>query len=110
MLKKIALPVVALVALMILASAPAKAAVRFGITVGPPVYTYPAYPYYQDPYAAPYVDPYAYPYSYNYYTPAPTYVYPYRSWNAYRGYSNFRDHERHERWEHQQREFREHRR
>jgi hypothetical protein len=105
MLKKIALPVVALVALLILASAPAKAAVRFGITVGPPVYTYPAYPYYQDPYVTPYVDPYAYSYNY-YYTPAPTYVYPYRSWN--RGFNNFRDHERHERLEHQQRELREH--
>src|SRR5262249_23498521 len=69
MLKKIALPVVALVVMLILASAPAKAAVRFGVTVGPPVYTYPAYPYYPNPY----VDPYYVP-NY-YYAPAP-YAYP----------------------------------
>ena len=104
MLKKLALPVVALAVFLILASAPAKAAVRFGITVGPPVYTYPAYPYYQDPYAY----SYAYPYNYNYYyAPVPTYVYPYR--HTYRNYDRFREHQRHElheRLEHQQRNFR----
>src|SRR6476660_2628302 len=70
MLKKIVLTVVAVVAILILASPPAKAGVCFGVTVCPPVYTYPAYPY--DPYA--YADPYVDPY---YYAPAPAYVYPY---------------------------------
>jgi hypothetical protein len=86
MLKKIALPVVALVVMLILASAPAKAAVRFGVTVGPPVYTYPAYPYDPYAYANPYADPYAYPGYYDnyYYAPAPAYAYPYFSY-GYRG-------------------------
>ena len=90
MLKKIALPVVALVAILILTSTPAKAGVGIGVTIGPPVYTYPAYPY--DPYAytAPYYDPYAYPGYYNY---APAYVAPYHS---YRGGFD-RGHEFHER-------------
>src|SRR5215475_1091929 len=75
MLRKIALPVVALVVMLILASVPAKAAVRFGITVGPPVYTYPAYPVYPDPYySAPYPAPYVAP-GY-YYAPAPVYAAP----------------------------------
>ena len=100
MLKKIALPVVALVAMLILASAPAQAAVRFGITIGPPVYTYPAYP---DPYAYSYdyADPYVYP-GYNYYAPAPTYVYPYFT---YRGGWHNRGHEFRE---HHERVFRGH--
>ena len=85
MLKKIALPVVALVVMLILASAPAKAAVRFGVTVGPPVYTYPAYPYDPYAYANPYADPYAYPGYYDYYyAPAPVYAYPSFSY-GYRG-------------------------
>ena len=75
MLKKLALPVVALAVMLILSSAPAKAAVQFGITVGPsPVYTYPAYPYYPNTYAAPYAYPYVAP-DY-YYAPAPVYTYP----------------------------------
>src|SRR5689334_10292400 len=106
MLRKIALPVVALAVFLMLASAPAKAAVRFGITVGPPVYTYPAYPY-ADPYAYQYASPYDYNYNNYYYAPAPRFVYPYRSWDRYRDY---RDHERHERLEHEQRNFRDHRR
>ena len=90
MLKKIALPVVALVTILILTSAPAKAGVGIGVTIGPPAYTYPAYPY--DPYyAAPYYDPYAYPGYYDYYAPA--YVAPYYS---YRGGFD-RGHEFHER-------------
>ena len=69
MLKKIALPVVALVVMLILTSAPAKAAVRFGITIGPPVYTYPAYPYlFGSLRGSLCVDNY-------YYAPAPGYVY-----------------------------------
>jgi hypothetical protein len=105
MLKKIALPVVALVAMLILASAPAKAAVRFGITVGPPVYTYPAYPYDPYVYANPYADPYAYPGYYDnyYYAPAPVYAYPYFSY-GYRG----GDHGRHEMNEHRGNAFRGH--
>jgi hypothetical protein len=97
MLKKIALPVVALVVMLILASAPAKAAVQFGVTVGPPVYTYPAYPNYSGPYYDPYADPYAAP-NY-YYAPAPAYVYP----NFGFGWGGHGDHER---FEH--REFRGH--
>ena len=81
MLKKIVLPVVALVVMLILASAPAKAAVKFGITIGPPVYTYPAYPYYSDPYVYP---------NYNYSYPAPARVYPYFRYN----WDSHRDHER----------------
>src|SRR5689334_7016181 len=78
MLKKLALPVVALAAMLTMASAPAKAAVHFGISVGAPVYTYPA-PVYPAPYAAPYVDPYVDPYAVApdyYYAPAPVYTYP----------------------------------
>jgi hypothetical protein len=89
MLKKIALPVVALVAMLILASAPAQAGVRFGITIGPPAYTYPAYP---NVYANQYVDPYLYT-APLYAAPAPAYVYP--SYN-YRGWSRDRGHEFHE--------------
>ena len=94
MLKKIALPVVALVVMLILASAPAKAAVRFGVTVGPPVYTYPANPYYPDPYVDPYVDPYYAP-NY-YYAPAP-YVYPSYGF----GWGGHGDHDRFERGGHE---------
>jgi hypothetical protein len=42
MLKKMALPVIALVVLLFAATAPAKAGVSFGITVRPQVQTYPA--------------------------------------------------------------------
>jgi hypothetical protein len=87
MLKKLALPVVALAMILILTSAPAKAAVRFGVTIGPPVYTYPAYPYY----SAPYVDPYYAP-NY-YYAPAPAYVYPSPSF-GFGWSSGHRDHDR----------------
>jgi len=69
MLKKIGISTLALVALLVMANpAPAKAEVRFGLSLGvPPVYSYPA-----DPYAYP--APYAYPY--NYYATPPTYIYP----------------------------------
>jgi hypothetical protein len=68
MLRKIGIPVVALLAMFaLMAPAPASAAVRFGVGVyaAPPVYSYPApvypaYPYpYPGYYSAPY--PYAYP-------------------------------------------------
>ena len=80
MLKKFTLSLAAAIAILVFASTPASAAVRFGVTIRPaPVYTYPS-PY-VDPYANPYVDPYANsyvdPYAYNYYTaPAPVYTYP----------------------------------
>jgi hypothetical protein len=82
-----------LVVMLLLTSAPAKAAVRFGVTVGPPVYTYPAYPYDPYAYADPYADPYAYPGYYDnyYYAPAPAYVYPYYN---YRGGWGHEFHER----------------
>ncbi len=95
----------------------ADARVRFGITFGAPVYSYPAAPYaysYSDPYYQDYN--YASPYSY----PAPTYVAPYSYGYSY-GWGN-RDRDRHE-WrereherfenrgrEFREREFREHRR
>ena len=74
MVKKI-LPLAALAMTLGMASAPAKAAVRFGIGIAPPVYTAPA-PY-VDPYAYP--DPYAYSYPYypGYYDYYAAPVYPY---------------------------------
>jgi hypothetical protein len=73
MLKKLKLgiPIAALVAMLTLISPPtANAAVRFGVSVGGPVYTYPAYPYYAYP---------AYPYYYSY--PRSVYVYPHHRWH-----------------------------
>jgi hypothetical protein len=78
------------------ASAPAKAAVRFGVTIGAPVYTYPAYPTYPAPYVAP--DSYYAPY----YAPAPAYTYP-----PSIGFGFGWDHRDHERMEHRREEFRE---
>jgi len=59
---------------MVVPAQKANAAVRFGVVVGGPVYTYPAYP---GPYAYP--TPYynAYP---SYVAPAPGYVYGYGGW------------------------------
>jgi hypothetical protein len=69
MLKKIGIPMMALAgALMFAAPHPAKAGVRFGVGIGVPVYTAPAYPVYPAPY--PYVAP-APVY------PGPAYVAPY---------------------------------
>jgi hypothetical protein len=86
MLKKIGLPLMALLGVLALAPHQAKAAVRFGVYMGAPAYTYPAYPaptYYAAP---PYV------------AVTPAYVYPRR------------DVDRHEdRVEHRREEFREHR-
>jgi hypothetical protein len=92
MLKKFSFPLLVLLAALILIPAPqASAAVRFGVFVGGPVYTYPVYP-------RPYVYPYAYaPYpAYGYAAPA------YGYWGGYRG-----DHRRHEWREHERREHRE---
>jgi len=44
MLKKIGLPAIALLGMLAFAPHPAKAAVRFGVVVGAPTYTYPVYP------------------------------------------------------------------
>jgi hypothetical protein len=93
MLKKIGIPLVALAAMVILVPAPkASAAVRFGISVGRPAYSYPVDPY---AYSSPYTNDY---YSYPSYR-APIY-----------GYSNDnrRGHEDHEYLEHRRRESREH--
>jgi hypothetical protein len=46
MLKKIGLTTIALLGMLSMAPHPAKAAVRIGIGVGVPAYTYPAYPVY----------------------------------------------------------------
>jgi hypothetical protein len=46
MLKKIGIPAIALLGMLALAPHQAKAAVRFGVVVGAPVYTYPVYPAY----------------------------------------------------------------
>jgi hypothetical protein len=46
MLKKIGLPVIALLGMLAMAPHQAKAAVRFGVAIGAPAYTYPVYPAY----------------------------------------------------------------
>jgi hypothetical protein len=75
MLKQISIAAAILVAVLLLAPSQANAQVRFGVSIGTPVYTYPVYPnYYYQPYAAyPY---YRYPYYSNYYV-APRYYAPY---------------------------------
>ena len=100
---RIALPILALAALfMFIAPPQANARVHFGVYVGPPVYSYPAYPY-----------AYGYPYPYAYYAPAYPYGYGYTYPGYYGGYYGgyFRDsrHDRHEYYEHRNREYREHR-
>lgn len=90
MLRKIALPIFALVVMLALVCPPqAQAKVHFGVYVGPG-YTYPAYPYaYSNPYPNPYYysSPYpAYPYA------APYYGYPYGGYGFYWG-GGHRDHD-----------------
>ena len=70
MLKKLGIPTLLLAAALMVA--PAKAAVRFGVGIGGPVYV-PAYPTYSGPY---YGYPYAYYYGQPYYYGRP-YVYGY---------------------------------
>ena len=95
MLKKIGLSTVALIAtLVLLAPAPARAEVRFGVTIGTPAYAYPTY---VDPY--PYADYYAYP--------APTYVYPAPRYVAPSYSYTWRDHDRREWREHERHEWHE---
>lgn len=94
---KIAVPIVVLIALFVFISPPqASAKVHFGVYIGPPAYTYPAYPY---AYGYPYVYDYPYAYSYPYYG-YQVYSYPRYSWG----------HARHEWREHREHEFREHHR
>jgi len=85
MFKTMGVPIFAVLAFMaLLAPAHANAGVRFGITVGPPVYYAPPYAYsYPYPYA---YDPYAYGYPYrSYYYSAPYRPY-YRSGFYWRGH------------------------
>jgi len=72
MLKKLGIPALVLASAMMVV--PAKAAVRFGVTIGGPVYV-PAHPYYS--YAVPY---YGYPYGYYYGRP---YYYGYYGWHRH---------------------------
>jgi hypothetical protein len=95
---RIAVPALALGALLMAAPPKAKAGVRFGVYVGGPAYSYPVDPYayqHQSPYPDYY---YSSPYPYSYSAPAPVYVAPYNNW----------EHERHERMEHERHEWREH--
>ena len=92
MLKRMGIPIFAVLVLLILISPPASAHSRwsFGVSVGGPVYysspyvySYPYYPYPADYY-------YTYPYSYSY-----TYVYPryrYRYYTTYSGPPVYRHH------------------
>jgi hypothetical protein len=89
MLKKIGIPALALLAMLVLASPPPAAAeVHFGVFVGPPAPAYPVYPgYYNAPvYPYPYVAPgYAYP----------GYAYPAYGYGYYGYGRGWRDHDRH---------------
>jgi hypothetical protein len=100
---KFAIPIAVLAALFLFITPPqASAKVHFGVYVGPPTYTYPAYPYaYGYPYGYNY--PYAYGYPYDYYYPS----YGYRVY-SYPRYSF--GHARHEWREHREHEWREHHR
>lgn len=76
-LRAIGIPALAFAGMLAIVHPPqANAAVRFGVTVGGPVYAYPAYPY-----------PYRYyPYDYYYHYPhhhyrARVYVYPHGYWH-----------------------------
>ena len=96
MLKRIGIPVLLLLALLMVFGTPqANAAVRFGVFVGGPAYgpVYPGYPYvYSDPYPYPYRT-YYYARPYPYYYSAPAYGYYGRYyWRDRR----WREHERRE--------------
>ena len=107
MLKKMGLSVMLLAGLLAFA-APRKAdaAVRFGVYLGAPAYSYPAYPApaYPDYYDYP-APAYAYPAPYAYQAPAYVapygYGYGYGHGREFRGYERpaFRGYERHERHE-----------
>jgi len=99
MLKRLGFSAVAVLALLVLLAAPqaANARVRFGVTVGGPIYAYPAVPY-DYAYTYPYPYPYAYPtyYRYNYVRPGFGYA-PYSSfgfaWGRHHGYERHEHHE-----------------
>lgn len=117
MLKKIGLPLIALTAcLTFVTPRKADARVHFGIAIGGPVYTAPAYPYaYSYPYS-PYGSGYyaqpAYPYGYGYGYDAPYYsgygVYGYGYGGRHWEHERHEWHERHERYEHGYRGHHEH--
>jgi hypothetical protein len=91
MLKKLGIPFLALMGmLMFAAPKAADAKVHFGVTFGAP----PVYPFYQycSPYN-PYCSPYVYPYGYTYQQP---YVYGGWGW----GHRGYEWHEHHELREH----------
>ena len=72
--KRIGLPFLAVLVMLMLFSAPANAGVRFGVYVGAPVYPY--YSYYSNPYPVHHYTYYSYP-AYPYYTYTyRTYAYP----------------------------------
>ncbi len=94
MLKRLGIPMLAVVGVMLFIAAPqAGARVHFGVgvVIGPPVYTYPPPPYVY-PFPNPY-PPYAYGYGYPYVYGAP-YVYGgyWRGGRYYRRGHEFREH------------------
>jgi hypothetical protein len=102
MLKKIGVPLLALLGVLAMAPHKAKAAVGFGVSVGTPPYTYPAYPAY--PNYPPYPDYQGYAaYPPNYYAAPYAYIGP--NYVPYGGWGWYEDHDR---WEHRGHEFREH--
>src|SRR6266478_1515808 len=105
MLKRIGIPVLVLLALLLLmvfGTPQANAAVRFGVWVNGPAYgpVYPGYPYvYSDPYPYPYSTYYYYPRPYrSYYYSAPVYGYGYTTRYYRRGHRDreWRERERRE--------------
>ena len=101
MLRRIGISLLAMAAMLILISPPqASAAVRVGVYVGAPVYTYPAHPYY-------YVYPNRDDYYFRYSNPAPIYLYP--RWREHRRHE-YRERRLHKWREHERREHESHRR
>lgn len=92
MLKRVALPIVALVVLLMLSSVPANGGVQFHVFVGPRIHTYPVYTY---PYGYAYPYPRYYPYA-NYYL-APRYTHSYYTYTWHRRHELAEHHMRHRR-------------
>ena len=80
MLKKLGIPALLLAAA--LTAAPEKAAIRFGVGIGGPVYV-PAYPYYSYAYPG-YYGYYGRPYFYGYYGHGWRWHHHYRYWRRWR--------------------------
>ncbi len=101
MRKRTILPILAILSLLLLTPASARAGVRIGVYLGgPPVVAVPP-PIYPGPYCNPYYTyPPAYCYDYGYAVPAPYYgrYAPYYYAPRFRGHRRpeFREHERHE--------------